>query len=296
MRFSVVIPNWNGRYLLKKNLPAVIRLNPGEIVLVDDGSTDGSLKEVENLRAKSKSSKVKFKIIENKKNLGFARALNQGVKEASGEIVIALNTDVTPQNNFLKILEKHFADEKAFGVSLNEINKSYGWTRGIFKEGFVLHEDQGKSEKAVKTFWVSGGSGAFRRSIWLTLGGLFEDFKFYWEDLDICYRAQKRGWICLWEPEAKVIHEHEASVRKRNQAYMNLLRERNYLWFIWRNLTDEKMIAEHCRYLFKKCLIHPKYLLILLFAIAGLPKIIPFRRREQLAIIKDDREILTIKK
>jgi len=91
---SIIIPNYDGAELLRRNLPKVIAgagKRCQEIIVVDDGSTDDSIKIMQ-----SAYWRTKLKIIKNKKNLGFASTVNRGVRAAKGEIVVLLNTDVYP--------------------------------------------------------------------------------------------------------------------------------------------------------------------------------------------------------
>ena len=118
MKISIIIPNYNGNDLFKKNLPTVLKVKGmEEIIVVDDGSTDESVNyikdQIRQLAEKFKSfnsmqgKNAKLKIIENEKNLGFSSAVNRGVKEAKGEIIVLLNTDVSPEPDFLKPLLTH---------------------------------------------------------------------------------------------------------------------------------------------------------------------------------------------
>ena len=119
MNLSVVIPNYNGEELLGKNLPKVLSsVEDAEIIVVDDASSDGSLKVLGNF-------KHKIKIIKNEKNLGFSSTVNRGVKEAKGGIVILLNTDVIPEKGFLDPLLSHFKDDNVFDAQLEELQRKY---------------------------------------------------------------------------------------------------------------------------------------------------------------------------
>jgi len=255
MKFSIIIPNWNGERLLKKNLPAVFQSQAKEVIVVDNGSKDGSVALLEILQNKYSQ----LKVILNQKNLGFAKAVNQGVKIAKNEIVVLLNNDVVPEADFLKPLVKDFEDEKIFAVSLNE--PQWSWAKGKWIKGFVEHEVGPKTKKPHLSFWASGGSAAFRRSIWLKLGGLDEIFApFYWEDIDLSYRAWKRGFKVLWEPQSVVHHQHESTIGSQfSQRYVDLISQRNQLLFIWKNITNLKMRSVHKIFLWKKLLTHPGY-------------------------------------
>lgn len=245
MKTSVVIPNFNGKNLLEKNLPDVLKLSADEFIVVDDASTD---KSVEFLVEKY----PKIKIIKNDKNLGFIKSVNTGVKQLVGDLIILLNNDVTPVLDFTDSIKKYFENPKVFAVSFNEPNWSYAVA--AFKNGFLEHSPGPKTNQAHISFWASGGSAAFRKSIWEELGGFDEIYEpFYWEDIDLSYRAWKSGFEVWWEPKATVSHSHETTISSHfSKKYINTVSERNRLLFIWKNITDEDLIKEHKKFLLKK--------------------------------------------
>lgn len=286
MKFSIIIPNWNGKKLLEKNLPRVLVSDADEVIVADDDSTDGSIEFL-------KASFPQVKVISHRR-LGFAGNCNLGVKAAKGEIVVLLNTDVIPKKDFLPPLKKHFSDPKVFAVSFNEINDSkFSWTKGKFEKGFITHENQKKDNRAHQTFWASGGSGAFRKTIWNKLGGFDELFSpFYWEDIDLCYRAQKRGWKILWEPQARVEHKHEGVISKSySRQYIDLIWQRNQLLFIWKNLTEKKLFRQHLVGLLTR-LRQPGYLRVIGAAIIKIFPIILRRSKEKKEGVVSDKIIL----
>lgn len=246
MDISVVIPNYNGENIIGNNLPKVFdAVEDAEIIVVDDASEDGSLRVLD-------SFKSKIKIIKNEKNLGFSSTVNRGVREAKGEIVILLNTDVVPEKDFLKPLLFHFSDQNVFAVGC--IDKSVengkiilrGRGVGSWKRGFLVHS-KGEVGKT-NTLWISGGSGAFRKSIWEKLGGFNSLYDpFYWEDIDLSYRAVKSGYKILFEPKSVVIHEHEKGVIKKkfSPSQVKAIAYRNQFIFVWKNATDLKLQFSH---------------------------------------------------
>lgn len=282
MKFSIVIPNWNGQKLLEKNLPAVLLTEAQEIIIVDNGSTDGSK---EYLKSQN------LKLILNNQNLGFARAVNQGVKAAKGEIVVLLNNDVAPEKDFLKPLEEDFQNEKVFAVSLGE--PQWSWAKGKWIKGFVEHEPGVKSKKPHISFWASGGSGAFRKKIWQKLGGFDEIFQpFYWEDIDLSYRAWKRGYKIIWEPRSVVHHQHEKTIGSSfSPSFVDFISQRNQLLFIWKNITDLKMLFAHKIFLWKRLLTQPGYFKPFLAAWFKFPLLFPLWLKEFFQKKISDREI-----
>src|SRR3989344_8156502 len=198
VKISIVIPNWNGEDKLQKNIPKVLEAVKGnyfdetEIIVVDDGSTDNSVEVIKN-------NFPNIVVIEKQKNSGFSSTVNLGVSKSQGEFVVLLNTDAVPQLGFLGFALRHFEDQNIFSVGCNT-GGSFAIAK--FKDGFFWHNQADeKPKQAHKTLWVSGGSGVFRKSIWQELGGLDTIYDpFYEEDLDIGYRALKRGYMNLWEP------------------------------------------------------------------------------------------------
>ncbi len=290
IRVSVIIPNYNGIELLKKNLPSVFlakkyKLNRiSEIIIVDDASSDRSFEFV-------KRNYPDAKLVRHKVNRGFSAAINTGVRASKGEIVVLLNNDVSPTKNFLVKTLPHFKKEEVFAVSFCE--KGYSFAKGKFVDGFLFHSQGDFVNKTKETFWVNGGSGAFRRDYFIKLGGMDEKLlsPFYWEDVDICYRAYKRGWICLWEPRSLVFHEHGSTISKISLAYRERIQERNELIFLWKNLTSSNLFRKHLFGLLKRIYKHPGYIKIVFLALTKIRGILKARKKEKKESVISDEAI-----
>lgn len=280
MDASIIIPNYNGKGLLEKNFLSVWKAfkkrknKIRELIVVDNGSKDESVSYLKN-------NYPQVKIIRHKINRGFSAAINTGARMAKAPLLVLINNDVKPSENFLESISSSFNDKNVFAVSFHE--RGYGPAKGKFEEGFIVHEPGKECDELCKTFWVNGGSGAFRRDYWLELGGMDEKLfsPFYWEDIDLSYRAAKRGWTLFWDPKANVIHEHEATAVKFPKKYRQRIQERNQLIFIWKNLTSPILFRKHLVGLFKRISKHPNYSIIVLMAILKLPMIVKGRRREK---------------
>lgn len=278
-KVSIVIPSYNGEQLIAKNLPRVLaaKNNPKnqvkEIIMVDDGSTDGSVALI-----KSKFSEVK--IIKHTKNRGFSAAVNTGVRAAKGDLILLLNTDVLPEDDFLVPVFKHFEDRRTFAVSLHE--KGYGWAKGYFADGYIQLAMGLESKESHSSFYVSGGSGVFRRDLWVALGGMDEKLlsPFYWEDIDLCYRAAKRGYVNLWEPNGFVVHKHESTISKFSKSYVQKVRERNQLLMLWKNIHSPNLIRKHIAGLFMRLVKHPGYIRVVAMALGRLGTALRARKKE----------------
>lgn len=250
MKVSIVIPNFNGERILKENLPKLLPvIGNSEVIVVDDASTDGSIVAL-------KKYFPQVKIVAREKNEGFSSAVNDGVKIAAGDLVLLLNTDVVPTPGFLDAAIRHFKNSKVFAVGCMQKNvegdKIVWRGRGIgnFSQGFLIHQ-RGEIDKT-NTLWVSGGAGIFRKNIWHDLGGMDELYNpFYWEDIDLSYRALKAGYKLVFEPESIVIHNQaQGAIRSfYDQAKINTIAYRNQTQFVWLNITDVSLLVNHALFL-----------------------------------------------
>ncbi len=295
MKVSIVIPNWNGEEKLKKHLPQVIKAartsHAEEIIVVDDASSDNS---IEILRTKFPD----VNYIKKEKNSGFSTTVNIGFKQAKGDLIALLNSDAHPNIDFIENTLVHFKNPRVFGVGCNVGGL---WAGAKFTDGFFWHNQTPKNGNdklsAHQTLWVSGGTGVFRKKIWDELDGLDELFNpFYEEDVDIGYRATKRGFINIWEPKSIVEHYKEEGVISQHfsQKSVSLVAERNQLWFIWKNITDQEFMKEHKVALLKMLSIHPKYWQVFLAAVLKFPEIMKKRQIEKKHAKLTDKEILAI--
>ena len=279
--YSILIPSFNGLTLLKKHLPTIIKHSQrvDAIMIVDDGSTDGTVEFL-------KKEYPKVKVLHNRNNFGFPKSVNLGVRNVTTDLFVLLNNDVSVTNGYLESAIKRFDNPKVFAVTLNETTSSWPQVSWSEKLQYVRGEEK---DRAHYSAWASGGSAIFRKSIWDNLSGFDEVYSpGYWEDIDIGWRAWKAGYTIIWEPDAKVIHEHESSFNKFDKNYLNLIKQRNELVFNWKNITDPVMRREHRHYLLRHSLTHPGYLKVIIAAINKLPTQV--KNEEKLT----DRQILAM--
>src|SRR5260370_28648779 len=162
---SVVIPNWNGRDLLANYLPPVAASGADEIIVVDNGSTDGS---AEYLR----SAFPQVRVLALPQNLGFGGGSNAGFRAATHDVVVLLNSDMRVAPDFLQPLLDGFTDENVFAVSCQifftdpaKHREETGLTQGWWSGGRirVRHRMAEKIPDAYPCFYVGAGSCAFDR-------------------------------------------------------------------------------------------------------------------------------------
>jgi GT2 family glycosyltransferase len=255
---SAVIPTYNGVGLLQKNLPAVIACLTGgsEIIIVDDASTDSSiewlsqkygLKAVKPLAAdfdlwQGKVGELMLKVVKNHRNLRFSANCNRGVELATHDWIFLLNSDVSPFSDIMQQVVTYFDDPTLFAIGCLEIEgdtKVFGGKNKIwFERGLFVHS-RADTYTTGETAWVSGGSGFFNRSKWVELKGFDEAYyPAYWEDVDLSYRARKKGWKVWFEAKAQVHHNHETTnVSVFGQRKMEIISLTNAQRFVWKNGT-----------------------------------------------------------
>ena len=312
INISIIIPNYNGEVILKKNLPKVFesikdyKNGKVEIIIPNDPSTDNSKDVIATFIQSLKKTHVTGITIDNtdKKESGFSKNVNRGITFATGDILILLNSDVIPHKNFLIPLLKHFTDEKVFAVACmdesvegNTVVKR-GRGTGRWQRGFLMHKE-GDLNKS-NTLWASGGSSAFRKSVWDRLHGLDPLYNpFYWEDIDISYRALKSGYKIIFEKESIVMHEHDKGAIKTSfkSDHIQTIAYRNQFIFVWKNITDRDLIRNHIFWLpyhVVKALLRKdkNFLQGLILAIKLLPKVLHAKSEIRKLFVMKDKEII----
>ena len=203
---TIVIPNFNGAELLRKNLPSVLgamQAYPGsaQLIVVDDGSSDHSLDVL-------KKEFPQVKVVIHPQNKGFAEAIHSGVNAANTELLFLLNSDVEVSVDIFEPLVVYFDDPNTFSVNPliydeQGVVKRHSWNLRKFKAGTLKlinwQLDNALQRRAggekLATAYAHGGSFMVRKSMFLALGGFHPIFKpFYSEDYDLGLRAWRRGF------------------------------------------------------------------------------------------------------
>lgn len=211
---SIIIVNLNGKKWLEKCLKSVLESDYPqdklEVILVDNGSTDGS---VEFIKETWKDS---IKIIQNKENLGWSPANNQGMKVAKGEIIVCLSNDMEVDSRWLKeILNTMRSDSRVGIVQCNSISM---WDRKTVDSGMNFLDKYGfaysyvPQERPRQVFFAEGMAFAIRNHVFKEIGG-FDDYYFMeYDDMDLSWRARLAGYKVFFSPTSIVYHARGGTV------------------------------------------------------------------------------------
>lgn len=308
---SIVILNWNGQMLLEECLPSVIaevKRNGGnhEIIVIDNGSQDGSVEYL-------KSNFSEVKVVELGRNYGFIEGYNRGLKAATKDILVLLNNDMMVKPGFLAPLLDGFTDSQVFAVSSqihfwdsSRRREETGKTRTFWYKGMIGYSHEIPTSVDIQNgyipvFWLGGGSSAIDRQKFWQLGGFDRLLSpMYMDDVDLSYMAWKRGWKVLFCPQSEVIHKHRASSSRLDRSYLQRVIYRNRLLFIWKNITDFRMLLEHLIFLPFAPLRHSWELgvkdtaAVFWMAIARLPAALLQRNRLRLQAKVRDEEVFRV--
>lgn len=289
---TFVIPTYKNKEQLLKNIEHNRKYwKNSNVIVVNDFPGD-------DLRSDIKQFK-EVTLIQNEKNLGFAGAIDKGIRAARSVYVIMLNSDVLLKNDsFLKAV-KHFENnDKLFAVSFAQKEKDghiVGKNSIHWKNGLVYHM-KAENMKSGSSAWAEGGSSMIDREKYETLEGFDTVFSpFYWEDIDLSYRAKKAGFEIYFDEKIVVDHHHESTIGKYFQTRrVKNISFRNQFLFIWKNISTPSMMIEHLLFLIPNIiyyLVKGEYSFLTGLLLA-LPKIIRNYKVNHLNTVISDREIL----
>ncbi|MCM4173939.1 glycosyltransferase family 2 protein [Arenibacter sp. TNZ] len=251
LKIAVVILNWNGEALLKKFLPSVTTYSKGaELYVADNASTDGSI-------AFLKNNYPEITIIQNLHNGGYAKGYNDALANVDADIYCLLNSDVDVTQDWLLPIMKEFQENPLAAIIQPKIldykNKThfeyagaaggfidkygYPFCRGrIFNE---LEEDNGQYDDVKEIFWATGACLFIRSKVFAELKGFDEDYFAHQEEIDLCWRANNKGFKVFYVGESSVYHLGGSTLSNMNpkKTYLNF---RNSLYSIVKNLPAKK--------------------------------------------------------
>jgi GT2 family glycosyltransferase len=251
----VVILNWNGIEYLKMFLGKVVDLSADawtEICVADNGSTDGSADWVaENFSG--------VKLIRFERNWGFAEGYNLAIDKLEAEYFVLINSDIEVTEGWLHPLVRYM-DENPDSAScqpkiLSRERRDYFEHAGaaggfIDKFGYpfcrgrilnIAEKDAGQYDNQVEVFWSSGACMIIRSEAWKRCGGFDGAFFAHMEEIDLCWRLHKAGYLVGFTPESKVYHIGGGSLNYTS-PFKIFLNFRNSLFMLYKNLDDDNLL------------------------------------------------------
>lgn len=252
MKVSVVTPNYNGKDFLYAYFESLNKNSNeiGEVIIVDNGSNDGSQEFIRNYR-----EKVDFPIvlIENSQNLGFAEAVNQGISKARYDYIFSLNNDtVVEKSAILELLNLLNTDGRIFSVSskmvrfnnpelIDDAGDDYTLLAYTKKRG--NNQNLNNFIEVSEIFSSCAGAALYRKDLLEELDGFDSEFFAYMEDVDLGYRARINGYKNLFCPNAIVYHIGSATTGSQYNEFKVRLAARNNVWVVYKNLPIPQKIV-----------------------------------------------------
>ncbi|MEK6902111.1 MAG: glycosyltransferase [archaeon] len=201
---TIIIPTYNGEKTLAECLDALTMqtIHPNEIMVVDDGSTDGT---------KTVAESYSMVTVLSQTNAGPAKARNAGAKKAKTNIIIFLDSDCVPEATWIEEMLKPFSDENVVGVQ-----GAYKTNQTALSARFDQLDIEYRYERMKKSKhldWIGCYSAAYKRDIFIQEGGFDETFpKASGEDSEFSYRLAKKGHTLVFNPRAIVYHTHPPTI------------------------------------------------------------------------------------
>ena len=251
-KVAIVILNWNGKKLLEKYLPSVVKYSSDyDIYVADNGSTDDSIEFLQKYFPT-------VKIISLDKNYGFTGGYNRALFQIESDYFVLLNDDVQVTNDWISpivnLMESDdkiavcqpkllsYTDKQKFeyaGAAGGYIDYlGYPFCAGrIFEH---LEKDEGQYNQTREVFWASGAAMFVKSVVFKQLGGLDERFFAHMEEIDFCWRVKNNGYKVMYCPDSKVYHYGGATLNKKQpkKTYLNF---RNNLLLLYKNLPENQL-------------------------------------------------------
>lgn len=234
VELSIIIVNWNGGAYLRRSLDSLAKYPPSvpyEVIVVDNGSTDGSHELLQSYKD--------VRLILNQENLGFGRANNQAFKVSDAPLLFMLNSDAEVHEKTLDTLIATINESEKIGAVGPRLLNTDGtlqpsvwrnpptpWEMIVTAFGlYKLLPKRQRGERLLGYHWdhshrlsarmISGAALLLKRKVLEDVGGFDERFHMYGEDNEFSLRMVRSGWLMLFEPKATVTHHAAKSSEKR---------------------------------------------------------------------------------
>lgn len=296
IEISIVIPNWNGRPYLEKCFNSLRNqdFSGYEVIVVDNGSTDGSVEFIRNHFPKTR-------VVSFDENKGFSRAVNAGIKRAKGRYILLLNNDVEADPRLLRYLHEaittsgdaDFCACRMMDFERRELIDGIG--DGFPRKGKAFRIGHGAKygppfhgRRKGRVFGACAGAALYRKDLFEVVGLFDEDFFAYHEDADWNFRANLMGYRCFSIPEAVVYHAGSSTTGSLHNEFTVFYNIRNMINVIVKNMPTILLLKFFPRILwgqaesfFRYCMVQgyvKAYFTGLLSAVKLAPKMVKKRK------------------
>lgn len=253
-KVAIVILNWNGKHFLQKFLPSLIEnssLPDVQVVVADNGSTDGSLELLVEFQ------EVRKIVLD--RNYGYTGGYNRALKQIDAQYYVLLNSDIETPKGWLEplisFMDTH-PDVAACAPKLMDYNRKqyfeYAGAAGGFIDLFgypfcrgrilsVIEVDHGQYDEPIPIFWASGACMMVRAELFHRVRGFDNDFFAHMEEIDLCWRLQRLGYKIFSVPQSVVYHVGGGTLPNNNpfKLYLNY---RNNLYMLHKNLPMRALV------------------------------------------------------
>jgi glycosyltransferase involved in cell wall biosynthesis len=197
LRISVIVPAYNAERYMVKCLTCLKKqtISPDEIIVVNDGSSDGTSRIAKSFRS--------VRVIDHPINKGIAAARNTGVKNSSGDIVAFLDSDCCAREDWLEKIRENYSRKDVGGVGGKGVETIQDSLADNFRTRYC-HQDHGDTKGFKDTLW--GLNFSFRRTVILKAGYFNEFFRTNGEDVEFSIRVRRMGYQLLYDPNMVVFH------------------------------------------------------------------------------------------
>lgn len=272
MKTAIVILNWNGTAMLRRFLPSVVAAcdSESEVVVADNGSTDGSLRMLE-------TEFPQVRRIALSENYGFAEGYNRALAGLEAEYYVLLNSDVRTEQGWLqpltdymdahpecaacqpKLLSEREPEKFEYAGACGGFIDRWGYPFCRGRVFNTVEEDHGQYDTIVPIVWASGAALLIRRTDWKAVGGLDGRFFAHMEEIDLCWRLRARGRKIVCIPESRVYHVGGGTLAQGNprKTFLNF---RNNLLLLYKNQPDHLLRRTLCLRFFLDYLAALKFL------------------------------------
>jgi len=254
---SVIIVNYNAVSHLRDCVNSVFntQFESYEVIVVDNGSTDGSIELLETLS----KEREEFTFIKNEQNVGPAVGLNQAIKKAKGRYIATLGNDTQVDSKWLQEAISIFESDPKVGaiqcklimMHTDSLIDCIGEYLGQY--GFLVHrvefgeiKDTGQFDYVTQIFAAKSAGMVVRRDVLDQIGGFDEDYFIYLEETDLCWRIWLQGYKVLFAPLSVVYHDSATTSRilpqKRSRYLVKFHGTKNYIQTLIKNLDVKNLL------------------------------------------------------